>query len=53
MVAINEFSKNITNQLEMTNEMIVQQTLMSDKLFLKFGIEEDQFNKAVAEHNLY
>lgn len=26
---------------------------MGDKLFLKYGVEEDEFNKAVAEHNLY
>ncbi len=26
---------------------------MADKLFTKFGVEEDEFNRAIAEHNIY
>eukprot|EP00347_Sterkiella_histriomuscorum_P007367 403349215 len=36
-----------------TSEMIVQQTLMADKLFLEFGVEDAEFNKVVAQYNLY
>lgn len=41
------------NQIDYTNEMIIQQTMMADKLFLKFGIEDDEFNRSIAEHKLY
>ena len=27
--------------------------MMADKLFLKYGVEEEEFNQAVARYNIY
>lgn len=32
--------------------MINQQTIMKDKLFFEYGIEEDEFNEAIIEHKV-
>ena len=31
----------------------MMQTYMADQLFLEFGIEEDEFNRLISEHNLF
>ena len=41
------------SQMDYTVEMIIQQTMMGDRLFLKHGIEEEDFNRIVAQHQLY
>ncbi|CDW73696.1 UNKNOWN [Stylonychia lemnae] len=54
MQAIQKFSQNPMSKSEdYTYEMIIQQTIMADRLFERYGIEDDEFNKAVAQHNLY
>lgn len=52
MAALSNFAQNMTNQVELTYEMINQQTIMKDKLFFEYGIEEDEFNEAIIEHKV-
>ena len=40
-------------QVDFTIEMMIQTAVMADKLALEYGVEEEDFNKAVAEHELY
>ncbi len=52
MAQLSNFAENMKNQVELTYEMIKQQTIMKDKLFFKYGIEDDEFNEAIVEHKV-
>jgi len=41
------------NEYYLPSEMIFQQQVMKDKLFLRYGIEEDDFNRAILEHQVH
>jgi hypothetical protein len=32
---------------------MMMQTYMADRLFLEFQVEEDEFNRLIAQHNLF
>ena len=52
--AMNQLNQGMIggNGFDIANEMIVQQTKMADQLFEKFGIEEEEFNRAAAKMNM-
>jgi hypothetical protein len=33
-------------------EMVVEQSKLSDEIFFKFGVDDDEFNQAMVKHNL-
>lgn len=33
-------------------EMVVEQSKMSDDIFFKYGVDDDEFNQAMVAHNL-
>jgi len=37
---------------EIPEEYMVQNAMMQDRLFLKFGIEQEQYNQALSHHKL-
>jgi hypothetical protein len=33
-------------------EMVVEQSKLSDEIFFKYGVDDDEFNQAMVAHNL-
>lgn len=49
--------RNMGNESEeimhQQSDIMLMQTYMADKLFMEYNIEEDEFNRLIAEHNLF
>lgn len=53
--AMQDMSKAMSSNgtVDFAHEMMIQTAVMGDQLAQEYGIEEEEFNKAVAEHNLF
>lgn len=40
------------DQFEAMMEMMVEQSKLSDEIFFKFNVDDDEFNHAMVKHNL-
>ena len=36
----------------MEKQFLVEEAIISDKIYMKYGVERDEYNKAVVDHNL-
>ena len=43
---------NSTPETQLQAEYAVQEALLSDRIFLKYGVEKEEYNKAIMEHKL-
>ena len=43
---------NSTPEADLQFEYAVQEALLSDKIYLKFGVEKEEYNNAVIDHKL-
>ena len=41
-----------SSESQMERQFLIQEAIISDKIYMKYGVERDEYNKAVVDHNL-
>lgn len=41
-----------SSESQMEKQFLIQEAIISDKIYMKYGVERDEYNKAVVDHNL-
>ena len=52
MMSSGKFNPMGADPMEGMIEMMVEQSKLSDEIFFKYGVDDDEFNQAMVKHNL-